>query len=688
MNKTTLTIGRMIGLGFFAVLAIFVVASAISRVALTRAGNGLDLYSSSTEETNLISQVEASMLALRMDVNEYLVSGSDSSLAAYDKEQKTLQGAFAKVEATVKDPARAQELKDAQKLLADYDKAFRQIVALRIARAKEISEVLDPKAAEMADSLKKMLDAARQSGDMSASFKTSSALQNLFEGLTVVNSFQLTNDPALAVKARESFTALQKVTNTLLKELKEAAELDASLADPAKQAALEKLAKDRSVYIEGFDHVVTNSEQRNSLISGQLDKLAPLFAKKIQTVRGAVSELQSNIGAEAQQAQQRFEFLVMAVTIVGVVLGGLGAWWIVRFVTKPLLRISNSLAGDAEQTASAAAQVTTASRSLAEGASAQAAALEESSASLEEMAGMTRRNAENADNAKALANQARLAADSGSTDMKDMQAAMHAIQSSSMEISKIIKTIDEIAFQTNILALNAAVEAARAGEAGAGFAVVADEVRALAQRSVQAARETAQKISDAAAKSEQGNRISEKVAKSLDEINSKVRRVDELVAEIAVASKEQSEGIGQVTRAVGEMDRVTQSNAATAEETSSAATELNTQTVRLKAVIAELTAMSVGGQGGNSSAHAPAQKEKSSKKAAALPAPAKEKAQKSLPASSAAPVHEFKTAAKPASAKQTAAEKKQAADEAHVKTIAANHAAGGTQVPNSDDFWK
>jgi chromosome segregation ATPase len=180
--------------------------------------------------------------------------------------------------------------------------------------------------------------------------------------------------------------------------------------------------------------------------------------------------------------------------------------------------------------------------------------------------------------------------------MREMQNAMQAIQASSTEISKIIKTIDEIAFQTNILALNAAVEAARAGEAGAGFAVVADEVRALAQRSVQAARETAQKISDATSKSEQGTRISEKVAKSLDEITAKVRKVDELIAEIAMASKEQNEGIGQVTRAVSEMDKVTQANAATAEETSSAATELNTQTVRLKAVIAELTAMVNGMQ--------------------------------------------------------------------------------------------
>lgn len=674
MKKISLTIGRMIGLGFFAVLAIFVITSLISRFALSKAGKGLESFSSSTEETNLISEIEASMLSLRMDINEYLVSGSDGALAAYSKEEKILQTSFSRVEAVVSDSERSKELAEAEKFLEEYNKAFKQIVDLRVARAKEIAEILDPKSVAMADALKKMLEAARQTGDMSASFKTSSALQNLFEGLTIVNSFQLTNDPELASKARDSFAKMEKLAVTILKELKEAAELDESLADPAKEADLKLLLQDKTAYSESFDRIVANAEQRNALISGKLDKLAPLFAKNILKVREAVGKLQNTIGEEARTSQARFEYIVLSVTIIGVCLGTLGAWLIVRGVTKPLLRISKSLSGDADQTASAAAQVTMASSSLADGASSQAAALEESSASLEEMAGMTRRNAENADNAKALANQARMAADSGANDMRDMQAAMHAIQSSSTEISKIIKTIDEIAFQTNILALNAAVEAARAGEAGAGFAVVADEVRALAQRSVQAARETAQKISDAATKSEQGNRISEKVATSLDEITSKVRRVDELVAEIAIASKEQSEGIGQVTRAVGEMDRVTQANAATAEETSSAATELNTQTVRLKAVIAELTSMAVGG---TSNANEPKAEPKKSTKA--LPAPSAKKTDKPQKQ------HEFKTASpgKASTPKVQAAKASQG--EGEVKTITA---ANLSQTPNADDFWQ
>ena len=154
--------------------------------------------------------------------------------------------------------------------------------------------------------------------------------------------------------------------------------------------------------------------------------------------------------------------------------------------------------------------------------------------------------------------------------MQTMAVAMNDIKGSSDEVAKIIKTIDEIAFQTNILALNAAVEAARAGEAGMGFAVVADEVRNLAQRAAPAAKETSGKIETAVTKTTQGVQISAKVAQSLQEIVAKVRQVDELAAEVAAASREQSQGIEQVNTAVTQMDKVTQSSAATAEESASA----------------------------------------------------------------------------------------------------------------------
>jgi methyl-accepting chemotaxis protein len=272
-------------------------------------------------------------------------------------------------------------------------------------------------------------------------------------------------------------------------------------------------------------------------------------------------------------------------------------WYLVRrLVAKPLNQTVELLNASVSQVATASSQIASGSLSLSDGASQQAAALEETSASLEEMSGMTRHNADHAAKAKLLAEQARAAAERGSTGVVKLHTAMEAIRVSSGEIAKIIKTIDEIAFQTNILALNAAVEASRAGEAGAGFAVVAEEVRNLAQRSAAAARETANKIAHSVASTTQGVQISLEVSSVLEEIVSKVREVDNLTAEVSRASSEQSQGIGQINIAVSQLDQVTQKNAANAEEGASASEHLNEQVESLRQAVSSLQALLTGAQ--------------------------------------------------------------------------------------------
>ncbi|MFT7620793.1 MAG: methyl-accepting chemotaxis protein, partial [Planctomycetota bacterium] len=239
------------------------------------------------------------------------------------------------------------------------------------------------------------------------------------------------------------------------------------------------------------------------------------------------------------------------------------------------------------EVSSASLQISEGSLKLAEGANIQAASIEQISASLEEMTSMTSQNADNALQAKNLANSATDSAAKGDEQMAIMKEAIDAIKKSSDETARIVKTIDEISFQTNMLALNAAVEAARAGDAGKGFAVVAEEVRSLAQRSAEAAKNTAVLIEGSGKNVDKGVKLTDDVQNILREITEGNNKVNDLIAEISAASTEQADGVAQVTTAVDGMNKVTQENAASSEESSAAATQLNGQVAQLRDLVQE-----------------------------------------------------------------------------------------------------
>ncbi len=265
-----------------------------------------------------------------------------------------------------------------------------------------------------------------------------------------------------------------------------------------------------------------------------------------------------------------------------------------RRISKPITRAVVGLSDASDQIASAADAVSNSSQTLAEGASEQAAAIEETSSSLEEMSSMTRQNADNASHANQLMAETKETVAKAGQSMGNLTTSMREISRASEETSKIIKTIDEIAFQTNLLALNAAVEAARAGEAGAGFAVVADEVRNLALRAAEAARNTADLIESTVKKVKEGSELVEKTEREFGEVTTSVGKSGELIGEISAASQEQAQGIEQVNKAVSEMDKVVQENAANAEESASASEEMDAQAVRMKEFVGGLVAL-VGG---------------------------------------------------------------------------------------------
>ncbi len=257
-------------------------------------------------------------------------------------------------------------------------------------------------------------------------------------------------------------------------------------------------------------------------------------------------------------------------------------------VSKQLRDVASDLAEGAEQITSASSQVASSSQGLAQGASEQAALLGETSASSQEITSMTRKSAENSKSAAAMMGEVDHHITEGNRTLERMVTSMREITSSSDKISKIIKVIDEIAFQTNILALNAAVEAARAGEAGMGFAVVADEVRNLAQRSAQAAKDTAALIEESIAKSNEGSTKLQQVTAVIQAITESATKVKTLVDEVNLGSQEQARGIEQISKAIAQMDQVTQSTAANAEESASTSEEMSEQAEALNHIVEQL----------------------------------------------------------------------------------------------------
>lgn len=323
------------------------------------------------------------------------------------------------------------------------------------------------------------------------------------------------------------------------------------------------------------------------------DKLRPV-AEAMEEKSGAFLQLQRRLVQQRTGTARTRASTASVIMIVVLAVAALVAAITFRSMaksSKSLQQICAEIAESARQVASASQQVGSASSSLAQGSSEQAASLEETSASTEEINSMTQKNAENASTAaRETENADRLLVETNEK-LGHMISSMKEINTSSEKISRIIRVIDEIAFQTNILALNAAVEAARAGEAGMGFAVVADEVRNLAQRCAQAAKDTSDLIEESIVRSQEGKNKLDDVAASVNRVVENASRIKVLANEVHMGSQEQARGIQQIARAVTQMQQVTQSTAASAEESAAAGEEMSAQAAQLNESVGRLSEM-------------------------------------------------------------------------------------------------
>lgn len=341
--------------------------------------------------------------------------------------------------------------------------------------------------------------------------------------------------------------------------------------------------KDENMIENYFAQMTAFVEMSRDLRSATFESM-----NKIAEINVIVADETVNTAQEDSKSAVEMTLIIVASAFaVSILLAVL----IIRSITRSITQSVTTIRDGAMQITSASDQVASSSSSLAQGASEQASSVEEVSATLEESTAINSQNTDNARQADILAKNANDSARAGYQKGEQLAHSMHAITESAAKISGIIKAIDQIAFQTNLLALNAAVEAARAGEHGLGFAVVADEVRNLAQRAASAAKETSDIIEEVVEQIKEGNEIAHATHTSFQEIVEQSKKVSDLIGEISIAGKEQSEGMTQINQAMNQVDQVTQQVAANSEEAAAAAEELNAQATSMMETVKILAKM-------------------------------------------------------------------------------------------------
>ena len=594
-----------IALGFIVILAI---AGVIGLIAVF---NMMNIQAQSTElaeayvpEVEMANELERNSLLTMFAIRGYSYSEDETFLTQGRGYLKLVDEQIALAEKHVEDfpqlTALANNIGQAKSQVTTYNSLVTQ-TQNEINAMKTLRTQMDQAAALFVQETGAYLTSQNDKmKEQIASGATTAELEDRLQKITWINDIidmgnelRVTNFKA---QATSNITMLEQVLNNfdamklVEKQIRAVTKVDVNIRQ------LDQILVALGQYETAIRQFATNWKDLNSLNTQRNDAANKVLEAAQKVAEGGITQT-SDVANSAVSALASSTMVVIIGLIIAVIVGTVLAVVVIRGITKPISRIVNDLNQGSDQVASASDQLSSASQQLAEGSSEQASALEETSATLNESTSMIQQTTENTNQASILAKKTKESAATGNSQMQEMMNSMQEIKKSSDEISKIIKVIDDIAFQTNILSLNAAVEAARAGEAGAGFAVVAEEVRNLAQRSAQAAKDTASIIEKNIQLSQTGVSVAEKVGTALVEINEHATKVNSLIDEINAASNEQAQGINQINVAVGQMEEVTQGNAANAEESASASEELSAQAESMREIVGQLNKLVTGKEG-------------------------------------------------------------------------------------------
>ena len=600
--------------GFATVIVLLIIIAGTAYWGLQGAFDGFTEYHRQSLNGERVSEFQDRMLNVRLAVKNFVIDGSDKAIQNYLESFDKMMAAYKALVENIRNPERKKIVAAIGEQAAQYNDAFKQATSAMKQQNETVKQLVET-GLRAQKALESLIDSATTdkntevtalAGNLEFQFMQGRYFMLKYNGSHVRGDYEKAIEEVITRVNQEEKALLDKVGTSY-------------------RTQLDQFSKEHDTYQSLLPTLAQTIEKSDDLIKNTLDRIGPEIAKNTEALQTSRKTEQDALGLQVRHASALAVAVVTWFSVAAVLIGIALAWLLVRVIQRPIggepvemAAITQQIAhGDltvrftdtgketgvyaamrdmvqqlkamvgqvtqaTSQVSSAAAEIAQGSADLSQRTEEQASALEETASSMEELTSTVKQSADNAGQANQLAGAARTQAEQGGQVVDQAVTAMSAINASSRKIADIIGVIDEIAFQTNLLALNAAVEAARAGEQGRGFAVVAGEVRKLAQRSADAAKEIKALITDSVTKVEDGSKLVDRAGQTLRTIMDSVKKVSDIVAEIAAAAREQASGIEQVNKAILQMDQATQQNAALVEETASASQAMGDQAYELQ----------------------------------------------------------------------------------------------------------